>query len=80
MTKTSIKKALQRAAGGAEFATKSDIKKCLGCGNDRAAEIIRGLDFIRFSRKKTVRHRGCRGEDIRQHRGELRRKRWQHKN
>ena len=25
MTKTSIKKALQRAAGGAEFATKYDI-------------------------------------------------------
>jgi len=52
MTKTSIKNALRRAAGGAEFATKSDIKKCLGCGNDRAAEIIRGLTFIRFSRKK----------------------------
>lgn len=52
MTKTSIKKALQRAAGGAEFVTKSDIKRCLGCGNDRAAEIIRGLEFIRFSRKK----------------------------
>ena len=52
MTKTSIKNALQRAAGGAEFVTKSDIKKCLGCGNERAAEIIRGLDFIRFSRKK----------------------------
>jgi len=52
MTKTSIKKALQRAAGGAEFITKSDIKKCLGCGNDRAAEITRGLEVIRFSRKK----------------------------
>ena len=52
MTKTTIKKSLQKAAGGAEFVTKSDIKKCLGCGNDRAAELVKGLDFIRFNRTK----------------------------
>lgn len=52
MTKTSIKKSLQSAAGGAEFVTKSDIKRCLGCGNDRAAELVKGLGFIRFSRTK----------------------------
>lgn len=52
MTKTSIKEALQRAAGGAEFVTHGDIKKCLGCGNDRAAEITEGLEFVRFHRKK----------------------------
>lgn len=52
MTKTSIREALQRAAGGAEFVTQGDIKKCLGCGNDRAAEITEGLDFVRFQRKK----------------------------
>ena len=52
MTKTSIRKALQRAAGGAEFVTQGDIKKCLGCGNDRAAEITKGLEVVRFNRKK----------------------------
>ncbi len=52
MTKTSIRKALQRAAGGAEFITQGDIKRCLGCGNDRAAEITKGLEFVRFSRTK----------------------------
>ncbi len=52
MTKTSIRKALQRASGGAEFVTQGDIKKCLGCGNDRAAEITDGLEFIRFGRTK----------------------------
>lgn len=52
MTKTSIRRSLQKAAGGAEYVTKSDIKRCLGCGNDRAAELVKGLDFIRFSRKK----------------------------
>lgn len=50
MTKTSIKKLLQRAAGGAEFVTKGDIKKALGCGNDRAAEVTKDLNFIRFGR------------------------------
>ena len=52
MTKTSIRKALQRAAGGAEFVSQGDIKKCLGCGNDRAAEITDGLEFVRFGKKK----------------------------
>ena len=52
MTKTSIRKALQRAAGGAEFVSQGDIKKCLGCGNDRAAEITKGLEFVRFGAKK----------------------------
>ena len=52
MTKTSIKKALKRAAGGAEFITQGDIKRCLGCGNDRAAQIVDGLEYIRFNRTK----------------------------
>lgn len=52
MTKTSIRKALQRAAGGAEFVSQGDIKRCLGCGNDRAAEITDGLEFVRFGKKK----------------------------
>ena len=52
MTKTSIRKALQRAAGGAEFVSQGDIKKCRGCGNDRAAEITAGLEFVRFGTKK----------------------------
>lgn len=52
MNRTTIKKALRRAASGAEFVTQGDIKKCLGCGNDRAAEIVSGLGFIRFNRMK----------------------------
>ena len=52
MTKTSIKKALIKAAGGANFITQGDIRRCLGCGDDRAAFIVKGLDFIRFNRTK----------------------------
>lgn len=52
MTKTSIRKALQRAAGGAEFVTTGDIKRCMGCGNDRVAEIIKGLPCIKFNRTR----------------------------
>ena len=52
MTKTSIKKALQRSAGGVEFVNREDIKRALGCGNDRAIEITKGLSFIRFGRVK----------------------------
>lgn len=52
MTKTSIKKALTKAAGGAAFITQGDIKKCLGCGNDRAALIVKDLECIKIGRKK----------------------------
>lgn len=52
MNRTTIKKSLIRAAGGAEFVSQGDIKRCIGCGNDRAAEITKGLDFIKFNRKK----------------------------
>ena len=52
MTKTSIRKALLRTAGGAEFINREDIKRCIGCGNDRAAAITKGLDYIRFNRVK----------------------------
>ena len=52
MNRTTIKKALRRSADGAEFVTKGDIKKCLGCGNDRAAEIVSGLHFIKIGNWK----------------------------
>jgi len=52
MTKESIKRALIKAAGGATFITQGDIKRCLGCGNDRAAFIVKGLGFIKFNRTK----------------------------
>ena len=52
MTKTSVKKLLQRAANGAEFITKGDIKRAIGCGNDRAVEITKGLDYICFQRTR----------------------------
>lgn len=50
MTKTSIRKALQRAAGGAEFVNREQIKDCMGWGNDRVNETVKGLGFIRQSR------------------------------
>jgi hypothetical protein len=52
MNKKSIQKALQKTAGGTEFVTQGDIKRCIGCGNDRAVEVTRGLFFIRFNRTK----------------------------
>lgn len=52
MTKTSIKKLLKSAAGGAEFITRGDIKKAFRCGNDRAEEITDGLDYICFGRTR----------------------------
>lgn len=52
MNRTTIRKALQRSANGAEFVTQGDIRRCIGCGSDRAAEIVEGLGFIRFNRTK----------------------------
>ena len=52
MTKTSIRTLLKRAANGAEWITKGDIKKALGCGNDRAIEITDGLDYVKFGRMR----------------------------
>lgn len=50
MTKSSIKARLQRAAKGAEFITRGDIKRALGCGNDQAARITKDMDYIQFGR------------------------------
>ena len=52
MTKTSIRKALQRSAGGAEFVNRQQIKSCMNWGNDRANEIVKTLDFIRRGRTR----------------------------
>ena len=52
MTKESIKRALIRAADGAMYVTHGDIKRCFGCGNDRAAFITNGLRCIKFQRTK----------------------------
>lgn len=52
MNKTSIRNALKRSAGGAEFITQGDIKRSLRCGNDRAAEIVKGLEYFKFGRTK----------------------------
>ena len=52
MTKTSIRKALQRSAGGAEFVNIQQIKRCMGWGNDRTYETVKGLGFIRLGRTR----------------------------
>lgn len=46
MNKTSIKKTLQRRAGGAEFITMNGISKAMGWGKDRTRKLLKGLDFI----------------------------------
>lgn len=52
MTKTSIRKALQRAAGGAEFINRQQIKSCMNWGNDRVNEAVKPLCFIRQGRTR----------------------------
>lgn len=52
MTKSELKTTLRQSVNGKAFMTKNDLKKCLGCGSERASEILRGLHFIRFDRKK----------------------------
>lgn len=52
MTKTSIRKALSRSAGGAEFINRQQIKTCMGWGNDRVNETVKSLAFIRLGRTR----------------------------
>ena len=52
MNRTTIKKALKRASGGAEFINQNTVKTCMGWGNDRTMETLRGLDFIRQNKTK----------------------------
>lgn len=52
MTRTTIKKALKRAAGGAEFINQNQVKAGMGWGNDRTMDTLKGLDFIRQKNTK----------------------------
>lgn len=52
MSKTEIRDMLRKSVDGKLFMTTNDLKRALGCGSGRASEILRGLHFIRFSRKK----------------------------
>lgn len=52
MNKTMIKKCLKRSARGSEFITQNEVKKCMGWGNNRTMETLRGLDCIRRNRTK----------------------------
>lgn len=52
MNKTSIKKQLQRSAKGAEFINKSQVKACLGCGNDQVNIYLDELQYIQIGRTK----------------------------
>lgn len=46
MNKSTIKKTLQKRAGGAEFITQNGVRQAMGWGKDRTRNILRGLDFI----------------------------------
>lgn len=52
MTRTTIKRALKNAAGGAEFIDRSGVKRCMGWGNGRTDSTLSGLDFIRQKQRK----------------------------
>ena len=52
MTRAQIKKILKKASKGAEFITQNAVKNCMGWGNDRTYEALRGLDWIRRGRTK----------------------------
>ena len=52
MNKTAIKKALRSSAAGAEFITQNEVKKCMGWGNTRTMDTLKGLDCIRRARTK----------------------------
>ena len=52
MNRTTIKRALKSAAGGAQFIDRQTVKVCMGWGNGRTDETLRGLDFIRLSQRK----------------------------
>ena len=52
MNKTSIKKALMRSAAGAEFVNRGHIKRCMGWGNDRTGQTVKGLDYIVLGRTR----------------------------
>ena len=52
MTRTSIRKSLQRSSAGAEFVNREQISRCMGWGNDRVNEVVKGLDYIRKNRTR----------------------------
>ena len=52
MNKTTIKRALQHSASGEGFINRSEVRRCMGWSNDRTADTLRGLDFIRLKRTK----------------------------
>lgn len=46
MNRTTIKKVLRRAAGGAEFINQHQLKTAMGWGNTRTSNLLEGLDYI----------------------------------
>ncbi len=52
MTKTSIKKILQRECGGAGLINRQQVRRALGWGNERTSELLRNLDYIESIRTK----------------------------
>lgn len=51
MEKATIQRELEQVSGGV-FITQSQIKKALGCGNDTLGDVVSGLDYITFGKKK----------------------------
>lgn len=52
MTKTSIKKILQHECKGAGLINGQQVKRALGWGNTRTADLLRDLDCIVSAKRK----------------------------
>lgn len=54
MNRTTIKNSLRESAGGAMFITRTQLKECFGIGNEKADEVLKGLDHIKFGGDKAT--------------------------
>lgn len=52
MTKTSIKKILQRECGGAGLINRQQVRRAFGWGNERTSKLLKKLDYIESTRTK----------------------------
>lgn len=52
MTKTSIKKILERECKNAGLINRQQVKRALGWGNGRTDKLLQGLDCIASERRK----------------------------
>lgn len=52
MDKQTLVKTLTKYAKGSAFINHEQIKRCLGCGNDKAYSLTESLSYFKNGRKK----------------------------